>query len=189
MSKQVKKLLMDDMRKSFDGVRDVLVISVNGVDGIQNNQMRQALRQKNIRVQVVKNSLTKRLFGEMGLGPAAQFLEGPSAVAWGGQTIVDLAKEITDWSAKIKKLEIKGGATSGLPLTAAQVTALSKLPSREELVARVVMLALSPARRVASLLASPAGRIASQLKTKSEGAPESASAESASAEPDAAPAT
>src|SRR5262245_31211139 len=140
MSKQVKKLLVDDLRKSFQGVQDVLVVSVNGVDGIQNNQMRLALRQKNIRLQVVKNSLTKRLFGEMGLGPAAQFLEGPSAIAWGAPSIVDLAKEITDWSTKIKKLEIKGGATSGLPLSPDQVTALSKLPSHEELLARVVML-------------------------------------------------
>ena len=181
MSKQVKKLLMDDLRKSFDGVQDVLVVSLNGVDGIQNNQMRLALRQKNIQLQVVKNTLAKRLFGEIGLGPAAQFLEGPSAVAWGGPSIVELTKEITDWSAKIKKLEIKGGATSGSPLTPAQVTALSKLPSREELLARVVMLALSPARRVASLLNSPAGRIVSQLKTKSEGKTEEATSESAPA--------
>src|SRR5262245_4112298 len=183
MSKSVKKLLVDDLRKSFGGVQDILVISVGGVDGIQNNQMRLALRQKNIRVQVVKNSLTKRLFDEIGLGPAAQVLEGPSAVAWGGPTIVDLAKEISDWAGKVKKLEIKGGATAGQTLTAAQVTALSKLPSREELLARVVSLALSPARRVAGMLGSPAGRIASQLKTKAEGAPEADAAPETAAAP------
>lgn len=178
MSKQVKKLLVADLEKSFDGVRDVVVVSLNGVDGIQNNQMRLALRQKNIRLQVVKNSLTRRLFNEIGLGPASQFLEGPSAVAWGGPSIVDLAKEIADWSSKVKKFEIKGGTTSGLPLTADQVTALSKLPSREELLGRVVMLAQSPGRRLATLIGSPAGRIASQIKTKSEGAAEAAEAAS-----------
>jgi ribosomal protein L10 len=61
-----------------------------------------------------------------------------------------------------------------MPLTADQVTALSKMPSREELLARVVMLAMSPARRVAGMVNAPAGRIVSQLKTKSEGAPETA---------------
>jgi large subunit ribosomal protein L10 len=181
MSKQVKKLLVSDLQKSFDGVKDVLIVSLSGVDGIQNNQMRLALRQKNIRLQVVKNSLTKRLFNEIGLGPATQFLEGPSAVAWGGPSIVELAKEIADWAGKVKQFQIKGGATSGLPLTADQVTALSKLPSREELLARVVMLALSPARRVAGLVNSTGGRIVSQIKTKAEESPAEPATEAASA--------
>jgi large subunit ribosomal protein L10 len=188
MSKQVKKLLADDLRKSFDGVKDVVVLSVNGVDGIQNNTMRMALRKKNIRIQVVKNSLAKRLFGEIGLENAANFLEGPSAVAWGGPTIVELAKEITDWAAKIKKLEIKGGATAGTALTREQVAALSKLPSREELLGRVVSLALGPAGRIVGLMNSPASRLLGQLKAKAEGAAAEAASPEAAA-PEAAPAT
>ena len=188
MSKQVKKLLTEDLRKSFDGVKDVVVLSVSGVDGIQNNSMRLALRKKNIRIQVVKNSLAKRLFGEIGLETAANFLEGPSAVAWGGPTIVELAKEITDWAAKVKKLEIKGGATAGTPLTREQVTALSKLPSREELLARVVSLALGPASRIVNLMNSPASRLLGQLKAKAENAATEAAPADATA-PDAAPAT
>ena len=178
MSKLVKKMLQDDLRSSLAGVTDLLVVSVTGLDGIQSNTMRLALRQKNIRVQVVKNSLAKRVFDDLGLTPAAQFLDGPSAVAWGGPSIVELAKEITEWVGKVKLLKVKGGATSGLPLTPKQVTALSKMPAREELLARVVMLALSPARRVAKLVNSPAGRLVSQLRTKAEKA-EGESAEAA----------
>lgn len=186
MSKQVKEFLTEDLRKSFDGVTDVVVLSVSGVDGIQNNTMRLALRKKNIRIQVVKNSLAKRLFGEIGLETAASFLEGPSAVAWGGPTIVELAKEITEWAAKVKKLEIKGGATSGKPLTREQVVVLSKLPSREELLGRVVSLALGPAGRIVSLMNSPASRLLGQLKAKAEGgAAEGAAPEPAGPEPQA----
>lgn len=172
MSKLVKKMMQDDLRGSLQGVTDLLVVSVNGLNGLQSNTMRLALRQKNIRVQVVKNSLAKRVLDDVGLTQAAQFLDGPSAVAWGGPTIVDLAKEITEWVGKLKKLQIKGGSTSGQPLTPEQVTALSKLPSREQLIARVVMLALSPASRVAGLITAPAGRIVGQVKTKAEGAAE-----------------
>jgi large subunit ribosomal protein L10 len=183
MSKQVKKLLAEDLRKSITGVCDVLVVSIDGIDGIQNNQMRLALRKKNIRVQVVKNSLAKRLFGEIGLSSAAQFLEGPSAVAWGGPSIVELAKEITQWASKVKKLQIKGGSTSGLALTPEQVSVLSKLPPREELIGRVVNLALSPARRVAALMNSPASRLVGQLKAKADAAaPEAAAPEAAAPE-------
>lgn len=171
MSKQVKKFLSDDLRKSIGSATDVVVVSVEGIDGIQNNLMRLALRKKNIHVQVVKNSLAKRLFGEIGLEPVNQFLEGPSAVAWGSPSIVELSKEINDWANKVKKLKIKGGTTSGQPLSSEQVTALAKLPSREALLGRVVSLAMSPAARLVSQMNSPAGRLAGQLKTKAEGAP------------------
>lgn len=168
MSQQVKKMMSDDLRKAFTGVADVVVVSIAGVDGITNNQMRLALRKKDIRVQVIKNSLARRVFDELGLGSATRFFEGPTAVAWGGPTIVELAKEMTAWAGKIKQLKVKGGATAGQPLTSDQVTALSKLPSREELLGRVISLALSPARRVASLAISPAARIAGQIKTIAE---------------------
>ncbi len=188
MSKQVKKMLSDELRKAFTGVNDVVVVSIEGVGGIENNQMRLALRKKDIHVQVVKNSLAKRLFSEIGLDSANRLLEGPTAVAWGGPTIVELAKEITNWVGKLKKLQIKGGASAGQSLTKEQVTALSKLPSREELLGRVVSLAMGPAARLVSLMNSPAGRIAGQLKTMSEGAPaESAPADTAAAESAAPP--
>jgi large subunit ribosomal protein L10 len=174
MSKFVKDLLSEDLRRSFAGVGDVLVISLNGIDGIQNNSMRLALRQKDIRIQVVKNSLAKRVFEEVGLASASRFLEGPSAIAWGGPSIVELAKEISQWAAKIGKLQIRGGVASGKPLSSEQVTALSKLPSRGELLGRIVQLAESPAGRVVNLLNSPAARIAGQLKTRAE--PEAATA-------------
>ena len=187
MSKLVKKMMNDDLRQSLAGVSDVLVVSVNGLDGIQSNAMRLALRQKNVRVQVVKNSLAKRILDDLGLASATQFLDGPSAVAWGSPSIVELAKDITEWAGKLKKLKIKGGATSGRSLTPEQVTALSKLPAREELLGRIVMLALSPAARVAGLINAPAGRIAGQLKTMAEASPEASAEATAPAEP--APAT
>jgi large subunit ribosomal protein L10 len=177
MSKLVKKMVSDDLRKTFAGVRDLVVVSVNGIDGIQNNTMRLALRQKNIRIHVLKNSLAKRVFDELPLAPATQYMEGPSAVVWGGPSIVELTKEITAWVAKVNKLQIRGAVTAGQALSPEQVVALSKLPSREELISRVVMLATSPARRVSSLISSPAARLASQLKTKAE--PEGAAAEPA----------
>ena len=169
MSKLVKKMISDDLRKSFDGVRDVVVLSVMGLDGIQNNTMRLALRQKDIHIRVVKNNLAKRVFDEVGLGPAGQFLEGATAVAWGGPSIVELAKEITQWAGKLTKLQIKGGATAGVSLSPAQVKALSTMPSRDELIGRVVNLALGPARRLVSLMNAPAARIVGQLETKAEG--------------------
>jgi large subunit ribosomal protein L10 len=181
MSKYVKQLMRDELRHTLSGVKDVVIVSVNGIDGIKNNEMRLALRRKNIQLRVVKNRLARLTLQDVGLGAATQFLDGPAAVVWGGQ-IVDLAKEITVWGGKVDKLQIRGGATGTTPLTAEHVKALSTLPSREELLGRVVNLMLSPARRAVTLATSPASRLVGQIKAKAEAAGDTAN------EPAAAPA-
>ena len=176
MSKRVKNMITEELRKEFDGVKDVVVLGLGGLTGVDNNTMRLALHQKNIRIRVVKNSLAKRVFEDLGLGAAGSYLEGATAVAYGGPTIVELAKEISEWAGKLVKLEIKGGAAAGQPLSAAQVKALSTLPSREELLGRVIGLALGPAGRVIALANAPGARIAGQLKAKAEAEGEAAEA-------------
>jgi large subunit ribosomal protein L10 len=185
MSKFVKQLELDQLRRDFEGAEDVLVVNVIGMEAFESNKFRLELRKKGISLRVVKNNLAKRILGEKGLGGAGASLSGPSAVVWGGAGVVELAKEITDWAKKLKKLEIKGGCVAGESLDAKGVEDLSKMPSRVELLGRIVQLALSPASNLVSQFQSPGGMIASQLKTlaekesaepAAEAAPEAASA-------------
>jgi large subunit ribosomal protein L10 len=171
MSKYVKELMMEDLRRSFEGVRDVVVLSLTGVEAIQDNQMRLDLRRKDIRVRVLRNNLARKVFSDMGLDGLTQLLEGPSAVAWGGQGIVELAKEIAEWASKIEPLQIKGGTTEGRVLSSADVVALSRLPGRVELLGRVVSQICGPGAQLAALVQAPGGRLASQLKARSEQEP------------------
>ena len=85
---------------------------------------------------------------------------------------------------KLKKPEIKGGSVDGTVIGPDQVEDITKLPSREALIGRVVSLALAPVSRVISLANAPASGLLGQLKTLSEGAP----ADEAKPETDAAPA-
>lgn len=169
MSKYVKQLMIDELRESFDGVRDLLVLDLTGVDAVSDNQFRLKLRQKEIRLRVIRNNLARKVFADAGLEEINPLLEGPSAVAWSEQGIVELAKEIAEWAEKIDQLRIKGGTTDGRVISTAEVEQLSKLPSREELLGRVVAQALSPASRTVALLQSPARRLAAQIQTRSEG--------------------
>jgi large subunit ribosomal protein L10 len=93
--------------------------------------------------------------------------------------VAELAKEISDQVKKLKKPAIKGGSVDGTVITPEQVEDITKLPSREALIGRVVSLALSPVSRVISLANAPVSGLLGQLKTMSEGAP----AEEAGAEP------
>src|SRR5262249_22972333 len=91
--------------------------------------------------------------------------------AWAANGVAELAKEVSAQVKTLKKPAIKGGAVHGVVIGPDQVEDITKLPSREALIARVVALALAPAQRVVSLANAPVGGLMSQLKTMSEGAP------------------
>ena len=106
----------------------------------------------------------RRAFRDLGIDAMGQLLTGPCAIAYGGDNIVDLAKVMVEWSGKLEKLQIKGGYLDGQILDAAQARNLSQMPSRRQLQAQVVSLALAPGGRVAGAIAGPAGFIAGCIK-------------------------
>src|SRR3954452_6777567 len=171
MSKYVKEMMMDQLRSDLDGSRSVLIVDLKGLDAVAEHRFRNDLRKKSIRLRVLKNSLARRVFTDMGMGDLSKYLEGPSVAVWGGAGVAELAKEISTQVKTLKKPEIKGGAVDGVVIGPAQVEDITKLPSREALIARVVALALAPAQRVVSLANAPASNLQGQLKTLSEGAP------------------
>lgn len=182
MSKYVKEMMMDQLRSDLGGTRSVLILDLKGLDAITEHRLRRDLRKKSIKIRSLRNTLARRVFSEMGIEGVSRFLEGPSVAVWGGDGVAELAKEISTQVKTLKKPEIKGGAVDGVVIGPAQVEDITKLPSREALIARVVALALAPAQRVVSLANAPAGGLMSQLKTLSEGAPAGEAAPEAPAE-------
>lgn len=186
MSKYVKELMMDQLRRDLDGTRSVLLLDLGGLDAISETQLRDDLRKKSIRIKVLKNTLAGRIFDELGIGDLRKYLNGPSVAAWGGEGVAELAKEISTQVKKLEKPKIKGGAVDGVIISPAEVEDITKLPSREELIGRVASLALAPAQRVVSLANAPASGLLGQLKTLAEGAEGEGGAEAPAAEGEAA---
>lgn len=164
MSKYVKELMMDQLRADLDGARSVLILDFKGLDATSENQLRLDLRKKSIRVRALKNTLARKVFSEIGLGGLDRFLTGPSVAVWGGEGVAELAKEVSGHVAKLKKPEIKGGAVEGTIIGPAQVEDITRLPSREALIARVAGLALASVQRVVGLANAPASGLLGQLK-------------------------
>ena len=169
MSKYVKELMMDQLRSDLDGSRSLLILDLKGLDAIAEHQFRRDLRKKSIRVRALKNSLARRVFTEMGMDGLSKYLEGPSVLVWGGEGVGELAKEVSTQVKTLKKPQIKGGAVDGVVIGPSQVEDITKLPSREQLIGRVVSLALGPVQRILSLANAPAGDLMAQFKTMSEG--------------------
>jgi large subunit ribosomal protein L10 len=168
MSKYLKDLMKDQLRADLDGARSVLIVDFQGLDAQSENRLRLDLRKKKIRMRTLKNSLARRVFTDMGLAGLDRYLAGPSVAVWGGDGVAELAKEISDQIKKLKKPQIKGGAVDGVIIGPAQVEDITKLPSREALIARVVNLALAPVQRVVALAQAPAANLAGQIKAIAE---------------------
>ena len=164
MSKKVTAFIQKELEKRFEDVNECVVVSCRGVDGNENNRLRGGLRDKQIRMNVVKNSLAARAFAKLGNESIGELFTGPCAIVYGGDSIVDVAKEMVDWSKQIETLEIKGGFLEGTVLDVKGISDLAKLPSRGELQGSIVQLAQSPGASIAGALNSPGSRIAGAIK-------------------------
>lgn len=167
MSKFVKNLQIDDVKKKLTGVGDALLVSVLGMDAIKNQSLRAKLRGKNIHVMVVKNSLARRAVEGTPLAAAFEQAEGSLAVVWGGTDIVSLAKEVMTLAEDktMAPFEPRGGVVDGQRIAADQVKEVSKWPSREEILSKIAGQILGPGAQLAAILLGPGGTIAGQVKS------------------------
>ena len=173
MSKAVKQMEMDALKQTFQDVRDLVVLSATRLNCQADYQMRAVLRKKNIRLQVVKNSLTHRVFDELGLRVDGCW-EGPTLLAWGGTSLADLSKELDALVRKNDKiLKVKTAVSEGQAIDFKKALAM---PTRAEAIGRVVSLALSPASRLVSQVLGPAAQVAGPIKSLAEKTGEEAAA-------------
>lgn len=166
MSKFVKEMLKSEIEKNLADVDDFVIVVTKGVGGNENNEMRGVLKEKGIKLKVVKNSAMRRALDSLGKTAAMSlFLEGPRTLAYGGDSVVDVAKEMSECIKKYSVMEFAGAFVDGAVVDAAGAVALSKMPSRVELQGEIVILANSPGRNVAGAIAGPAGHIAGCIKS------------------------
>lgn len=161
MSKAIKQMQMDSLKTTFDGVRDMVLLNVVGLNATTDNTIRLGLRKKGIRMQVVKNTLARRIFGDMGI-QVAKGWEGSTTVAWGGTSIAELSKEIDEVVKKNDKaMKVKTAVADGQEVA---FDIALKMPTRTEAIGRVVMLAMAPASRLVGQILGPAAQVVGQIK-------------------------
>ena len=164
MSKPVKSLLRKELSRRLDGVVSLAVLSLTGVDGVTANQLRRKLRDENIRLMVVKNSIARWVFKEKGFEQGCSLIDGPCALAWGSDSVVNVVRALLDQAKEIPSLQIKGALFEGEIFGPDRVENLAKYPTRSEALATVAMLIRSAGANLAGSLIGPAGRLAGAIK-------------------------
>ena len=184
MSKYVKDLVTKEISKRIEGVQDALLVNVVGLTANSSVVLRKQLREKNIHLLVVKNSMAKRATEGTPLAAAFEGTEGTTAIVWGSEDIVSLAKEITKYSddKKFESFQTTGGVMEGESLSPERVREVSKWPSRGEQLSLLVGQILGPGAKLSAALLGPGAALASQVKQKSEGDEEAGDEEESSSE-------
>jgi large subunit ribosomal protein L10 len=189
MSKVIKQMQMEAIRTSFAGVRDLVVVSIKGLDCHLDHALRANLRKKNVRIQVMKNSLARRVFNEAGLSipDDSPYWTGPTAFVWGANSIAEVSKALDaelkapKTGAKYKdKVVVKGAVADGQVVTYDQAL---KMPTRLEAIGSILAAILGPGSAIAGCLTGPASQIASQIVKISEKEPPTEVAPAAEAAP------
>ncbi|NIA06236.1 MAG: 50S ribosomal protein L10 [Actinobacteria bacterium] len=161
---RIKNLLVKELVENWQGLQSFVVVCPVGLDVITSNQLRAALHAKKIKMMVVRNSLARLALAELDMAVAAELLDTPSAICYGGESVVDVAREMVDFARKVDVFSVRGAFVEGQVFSVEQVRKLATMPNKAELSAQIVCLVLSPGRGIASALLSPAGRIAGAVE-------------------------
>jgi large subunit ribosomal protein L10 len=176
MSKPVKALITANYKDKFKDLDGAVVISIRNVSSNDTNNFRAKLAAKKVKLTVVKNALAATAFKGSALEELGKLLTGSSTIAHGGESVVQVAREVIELFKDHKFVEIKAAVMDGTIFTGKQVEDLSKYPTRPEAQAQTVTIILSPAANLAGAIVGPGRKVASLIKavevkkSKEEGA-------------------
>jgi large subunit ribosomal protein L10 len=138
----------------------VILTDYRGLTVGEIGALRGKLRGASLEYRVAKNTLLSRAAERLGIGGLEAHLTGPTAVVFGNDDPGVPARLLQDFIRQYRKLEIKGGVVEGHALDAAQVQALATLPTKLELLARVVGAVQGPLFALVTVLnAAPRGLV------------------------------
>lgn len=144
-----KAALVEEVTEKFKAAASVVIVDYRGLTVDEVTRLRKQLRDANVEMKVIKNSILSRAAQAAGLEGLDEVFTGPTAVAFSNDDVVAPAKIIDEFANDAKALEIKGGIIEGKVSTLEEIIALAKLPNREGLLSMLLSVLQAPVRNVA----------------------------------------
>jgi large subunit ribosomal protein L10 len=118
----------------------------------KDQQLRRQLREAQLNYRVVKNTLAQRAVENTPLEGLRKEFVGPTALAYSDSDPVSLAKVLTKFAKENAQFTFKAGVVEGRVISVKDINALATMPSKEELISKLLFLLNSPAQRLATVL-------------------------------------
>lgn len=132
---QQKQQMVDDLSEKFKSAAAGVFVDYCGLTVEQDTNLRNKLREANIEYSVVKNTLTKRAANNAGFSEFDEILNGPTALALSFDDVVAPARVLAEFAKDNEVFEIKAGFMEGKAMSLEEISALSKIPSKDTLYA------------------------------------------------------
>ncbi len=163
MPTATKEGLVDEIKGRFNGSEAVILADYRGLTVKEMQELRRKVREVGGEIKIYKNSLTEIAIRELALPSLDEYLEGPTAFVFIDADPVAPAKALTAFAKEHQALELKGGLVSNRVVSQDQVKAIASLPSREELIAKMLGTMQNPLTGTVRVLAGPARAFATVL--------------------------
>lgn len=154
MNKQSKEALVAEFAQKLKEAKAAFLADYRGLDVDQANDLRNKLREVGVEYRVVKNTLLRLAAKDTDAACFDEFLIGPTAIALVTDDPVAPAKALVEFAKKNDIFELKAGMLDGKLIDVSAIKALSDLPSREQLLAKMLGSMSAPATNFVGVLAA-----------------------------------
>ena len=173
----MKQPIVEEISAQIKDSQSVVLVDYRGLTVEQDTRLRKQLREAGITYKVYKNTMMNFAFKGTDFEALAPYLEGPSAVAISTEDATAPARVLCKFAKEADKLEIKGGVVEGIAYDAKGIGEIAKIPSREELLSKLLGSIQSPITnfaRVMNQLAEKGGASECEAPAKEEAAAQEA---------------
>jgi large subunit ribosomal protein L10 len=167
-SRQERSKKIEELHERFAQMQGGVLTDYRGLDVAQISDLRNKFREENVSYQVVKNTLTVKAVAGSDYDGLSEYLKGPTAIAFSVDDAIIAAKIAIDFSKDNEKLEIKGGFMDGQVLSAVEISELSKLGGKDQLLSQVLSVLNSPSQKMLGVFNAVPQKFLGVLKAKED---------------------
>ena len=149
---ELKQPIVEEISGYIKDAQSVVLVDYRGLTVEQDTKLRKLCRENDVVYKVYKNTMMNFAFKGTDFEALAPYLEGPSAVAISSTDATAPARVMGKFAKEAKALEIKGGVVEGVAYDAAGIASIADIPSREELLSKLLGSMQSPIANFARVI-------------------------------------
>ena len=159
-TKAQKEAEIAALKDQFTSSGNAFVVSFQGLTVEKDQHLRRQLREAELSYRVVKNTLAQRAVEDTPLSGLRDQFVGPTAIAFSAKDPVGLARVLTKFAKENAHFNFRAGVVEGRVISIRDIEALATMPSKEELISKLMFLLNAQAQRLAVALAGTARNLA-----------------------------
>lgn len=159
MDRNEKQKELDSLAAEFKNAKSVFLVNFQGLTVANDTTLRSEMRKNKVKYKVVKNTLAQKAAAGTSVEPLSKEFTGPTAMAIFDDPVA-LAKLVSKFAKDFTQFKFKSGIVEGRVIDVKDLEALVNMPSREQLISKIMFMINSGAQRIATATAGVSRNLA-----------------------------